>query len=176
MWTIYASADSCVVVVCLNNCCDNCFHCHPQDFLGKRSQLKAKPGATVLLFSYAGNGLASERLSIRVARWKSRPKRIVTVAATVKIGAAHVTLSLDASHRLVATIVSGGNATTLMKGMKEVGSATVTIVPGALSWAASCTIKTPTLTVAAQQVCSLMRATSRVSAYWPFAPCHQTYV
>ena len=137
--------------------------------MGKRSQLKAKPAATVLLFSYAGNGMASERLSVRVARWKPRPNRVVTVAATVKLGAANVTLSLDASHRLVATIVSGGKATTLMKGMKKVGSATVTIVPGALSWAANCTIKTPTLTVTAQQVCKLW-----VAACCPFTPCHQT--
>ena len=127
-------------------------HCHPQDFLGKHNQLKAKPGTTVLLFSYAGNGMASERLSVRVARWKPRPNRVVTVATTVKIGAASVTLSLDASHRPMATIVSGGKATILRKGIKKVGSATVAIVPGALSWAAICTIKTPTLTVTAQQV------------------------
>ena len=120
--------------------------------MGKHNQLKAKPGTTVLLFSYAGNGMASERLSVRVARWKPRPNRVVTVATTVKIGAASVTLSLDASHRPMATIVSGGKATILRKGIKKVGSATVAIVPGALSWAAICTIKTPTLTVTAQQV------------------------
>ena len=138
------------MVFYLNN---HFLHCHPQDFLGTRNKLKAKPGATVLLFSYGGKDMASEMLSVRVVRWKSRPNRIVTVSASVKFGTASVTLSIDASHRLVATIVSGGKATTLMKGMKRVGNTTVTIVPGALSWAASCTIKTTTLTVTAQQVC-----------------------
>ena len=120
--------------------------------MGKRSQLKARPSTNVLLFSYAGKGTASGSLSVKLTQWKPRPKRVVITAAIIKSGATMVELNLGANHELVATIMSGGKTATLTHGVKHVGSMTVTIVPGALSWAASCTIKTPDLTFTAEQV------------------------
>lgn len=123
---------------------------HLQDFLGKRGRLLSKPGANILLFSYAGR--AGGSLFVRTALWKPRPKHLVVVAATFKSGGITVTLGLDANHRVVATIASGGKISTMMSGVQKFGSMTVTIVPA--KWTAS--IKTPTMTITAQQVCSVV--------------------
>ena len=123
-----------------------------------RSQLKARPSAKELLFSYAGKGMASGSLSVKTALWRPRPKRVVITAATIKSGKTSIDLSLDANHTLVASISSGSKTTTLMHGVKHVGSVTVTIVPGSLSWAASCIVKTQGLTVTARQVGSIWQA------------------
>ena len=123
-----------------------------------RSQLKAKQGAKELLFSYASSGMASGSLSVKTAQWKPRPKRVVIIAATITSGTTSVDLRLDASHRLVAFITSGSKTATLMHGVKHVGSVTVTIVTDKLSWDASCTVKTPGLTVTARQVGGIWRA------------------
>lgn len=133
-------------------CNQCCFFMNTQDFLGMRSQLKARPSTKELLFSYASKGMASGSLSVKTASWRPRPKRVVITAATIKSGKTSVDLSLDANHTLVASISSGSKTTTLTRGVKRVGSLTVTIVPGPLSWAASCIVKTPGLTVTARQV------------------------
>ena len=129
-----------------------------QDFLGMRSQLKARPGAKELLFSYASRNMASGSLSIKTAQWKPRPKRVVITAATITSGKTSVDLSLDANNNLVASIDSGSKTTMLTHGVKHVGSVTVTIIPGSLSWAASCTVKTPGLMVTARQVGGMWQA------------------
>ena len=160
----------------LPKCTYCCFFWAAQDFLGKRSQLKARPSTNELLFSYAGKGSASGSLSVKLTQWKPRPKRVVITAAIIKSGATMVELNLGANHELVATIMSGGKTATLTHGVKHVGSMTVTIVPGALSWAASCTIKTPDLTFTAEQVGVTWYAQENGSCMWARATTHHSSI
>lgn len=97
-------------------------------------------------------------MSIRTAHWKPNPKRVVVVAATFKSGWNTVKLDLNANHKLVATITSGGKTVRLTSGAKKVGDMMVTIVPGKWAWSATCSIRTPTVTFTAQQVRELGRA------------------
>ena len=120
---------------------------HLQDFNGKVSQLNAKPGTIALLFAY-GKGTAGGSLSVRTAKWKPRPNHTVVVATTLKSGGVTVTVSLDAQHKIMATIVSGGKRTYEKNGVHKFGTTTVAIVQA--KW--TVTITTPTMTVVAKQV------------------------
>lgn len=147
----HASANprpSCIVdVTCPKNAQEWGPKANLKDFMGKRSQLNAKPNTNVLFFSY-GKGAARGSLSLVAARWEPNPKRTVVVGVIATSGATTVTLRLDSSRNMIAKIVSGGITTTLTKGTKNVGGTTVTVRPAARS----ASIVTPTLTSTITQI------------------------